>query len=232
MRFRALAADFDGTLAHDGIVDAATVEALQRLGQSGVRVVLVTGRELASLFNTFARCDVFDCIVAENGAVLYHPATQVVTTLTAAAPAALVERLQRLNVPISVGHSIVATVSRFEEQARTAIRELALPWHIILNKGSVMMLPNAVNKVTGLGVVLRELSLSGDEVVGVGDAENDCAFLRMCGLPVAVDNALPEVKRLAYVVTSGARGAGVCELIEQWLTPDPRSRFGPWFSAT
>ena len=39
----------------------------------------------------------------------------------------------------------------------------------------------------------------------------------MCGLAVAVDNALASVKEMAHVVTSGARGAGVSELIERWL---------------
>ena len=51
----------------------------------------------------------------------------------------------------------------------------------------------------------------------IGDAENDQVFLRRCGLAVAVDNALPSVKALADMVTPSARGAGVTELITQWL---------------
>jgi hydroxymethylpyrimidine pyrophosphatase-like HAD family hydrolase len=51
----------------------------------------------------------------------------------------------------------------------------------------------------------------------VGDAENDLVFLRCCGLAVAVANALPTVKDVAHVVTAGARGAGVAELIDRWL---------------
>src|SRR5262249_43299624 len=46
MRFRALATDYDGTLAHDGHVDAPTVDALRRLRDSGRLLILVTGREL------------------------------------------------------------------------------------------------------------------------------------------------------------------------------------------
>jgi hypothetical protein len=33
-----------------------------------------------------------------------------------------------------------------------------------------------------------------ESVVGVGDAENDHAFLRLCGLSAAVANALPALK--------------------------------------
>lgn len=49
MRYVALATDYDGTLAHHGVVDGPTLEALRRLKESGRRLVLVTGRELPEL---------------------------------------------------------------------------------------------------------------------------------------------------------------------------------------
>jgi hydroxymethylpyrimidine pyrophosphatase-like HAD family hydrolase len=98
-----------------------------------------------------------------------------------------------------------------------AIRDLELEWHVIFNKGSVMALPADVTKATGLVPALAALGISPDRTVGVGDAENDQAFLRTCGLAVAVANALPSVKEMAHVVTAGARGAGVIELVNQLL---------------
>ncbi len=56
-----------------------------------------------------------------------------------------------------------------------------------------------------------------EHIVGVGDAEDDQAFLRMCGLSVAVANALPAVKAGADIVTRGERGTGVIEVIEGLL---------------
>ena len=47
MYFLALATDYDGTLAHDGVVDPDSLAALRRLKNSGRRLILVTGRELA-----------------------------------------------------------------------------------------------------------------------------------------------------------------------------------------
>ena len=44
---------------------------------------------------------------------------------------------------------------------------------------------------------LEELRMPADRTVGVGDAENDHAFLRHCGVAVAVANALPSVKAAA-----------------------------------
>jgi hydroxymethylpyrimidine pyrophosphatase-like HAD family hydrolase len=57
----------------------------------------------------------------------------------------------------------------------------------------------------------------------VGDAENDLAFLRACGMAVAVSNALQSVKDRADVVTARARGAGVAELIDRLMRCTPSS---------
>ena len=217
MIFEALATDFDGTLAHDGVVAESTIEALARAREAGLRLIMVTGRELSDLFNTFAHSAMFDRIVAENGAVLYDPAAQAVEVLAPGPPPALIERLTREQVPMSVGHSILATVEPHEHQVLSAIRDLELEWHVIFNKGSVMALPADVTKATGLAPALAALGIPLARTVGVGDAENDQAMLRACCVAVAVANALPSVKEIAHVVTAGARGYGVEELIGRML---------------
>ena len=69
MYFLALAADYDGTIANHGFVDESTAGALRQLKETGRRLVLVTGRELADLRHAFAEITIFDRVVAENGAV-------------------------------------------------------------------------------------------------------------------------------------------------------------------
>ena len=73
---------------------------------------------------------------------------------------------------------IVATWEPHETVVLEAIHELGLELQIIFNKGAVMVLPSGVNKATGLAAALEELRLSAHNVVGIGDAENDHAFLR------------------------------------------------------
>ncbi|HEV2729789.1 MAG TPA: HAD hydrolase family protein, partial [Terriglobales bacterium] len=62
------------------------------------------------------------------------------------------------------------------------------------------------NKASGLKAALDELSLSFHNVVGIGDAENDHAFLAVCECGVAVANALPALKDRADIVTAGDHG--------------------------
>jgi HAD superfamily hydrolase (TIGR01484 family) len=110
MYFVALATDYDGTLAEDGLVTQSTLEALRLLKRSGRKLILVTGRELPDLRRVFADLDLFDLAVVENGAVLVDPATGDETPLGDEPPLPFVEELQRRNVtPLSVGRSIVAT---------------------------------------------------------------------------------------------------------------------------
>ena len=224
MTFDALATDYDGTLAHHGTVDDTTISALQRARDAGVRLIMVTGRELTSLFNTFAHATLFDRVVAENGAVLYDPATEQVELLSPAPPPTLLARLAAAQVPISVGHSIVATVEPHHHEVLQAIHDLALEWHVIFNKGAVMALPADVTKASGLSAALRVLGIRCSRTIAVGDAENDQAFFRACGLAVAVANALPPVKDAAHLVTANPRGAGVVELIARLLAGELAER--------
>ncbi|WOS61403.1 HAD family hydrolase [Sinorhizobium fredii] len=214
MYFMALATDYDGTLAEDGIVRPETLEALKSLKETGRKLLLVTGRELPDLKRVFPEIDLFDKVVVENGALLYSPDSGEETPIAPAPPPEFVERLRQKGVDdISVGRSIVATWEPYQTAALEAINELGLELEIIFNKGAVMILPTGVNKATGLKAALKEMQLSFLNVVAVGDAENDHALLRMCGCGAAVANALPALKDTADFVLEGARGEGVEQLI-------------------
>lgn len=65
-----------------------------------------------------------------------------------------------------------------------------------------------------------ELGISLHNVVSVGDAENDLAFLRISACSAAVANALPSVKEQADVVLEQPRGEGVIELSERLIADD------------
>ena len=224
-RYLALCCDFDGTIAHDGVVSPAMVQALERVAASGRRLLLVTGRELGDLRRVFPRLDVFDRVVAENGALLFTPKTSEEQVLCDAPSAALVQELQRRHVqPLSVGRAIVATWEPHDTTVLEALRELGLELSVVFNKGAVMVLPSGVNKASGLDAALKSLELSRHNAIGVGDAENDHALLARCQVAVAVANALPALQEAADIVTQGSRDAGVRELIDELLADDLAGR--------
>lgn len=223
MYFLALATDYDGTIAGHGTVDDETLAALKRLKETGRRLILVTGRELPDLKVVFPGLPLFDRVVAENGALIYDPGTEEARPISPAPPVAFVEALRARNVtPLSVGESIVGTWEPNQDIVLETIRELGLELQIIFNKGAVMILPSGMNKAEGLKVALADLGLSPHNVVGVGDAQNDHAFLQACGCAVAVANALPMVKEGADIVLSRDHGEGVIDLIDLICEKDAR----------
>lgn len=218
LKYLAAAFDYDGTLASDGRVFPSTVEALKRLKDSGRKVLMVTGRELDDLLRVFPEVEMFDLVVAENGALIYDPVTKKEQKLTEDCSQALLEALKKRDVkPINHGRCIISTWEPFHQATIDAIKELGLELQIIFNKGSVMVLPSGVNKGTGLIAACEHLGLSPHNVIGGGDAENDHAFMSLCQVAVAVSNALPAVKERADLVTKKDHGAGIEEMIDMLL---------------
>jgi HAD superfamily hydrolase (TIGR01484 family) len=227
MRYMALATDFDGTLATDGKLSSEAASAIERLRASGRRVVLVTGRILEDLKTVCPRLDLFDYVVAENGAVLYDPRTKKETILAARPPDAFIRRLEQVGVtPLQVGRVIVATWLPHHIAALQAIQELGLELHIVFNRSAVMILPTGVNKASGMDAALRKLGLSPHEVVGIGDSANDHSFLLRSECPVAVANAEPAIRELASFVTGGREGRGVIEVVDRLIKNDLMETYG------
>ena len=224
MRFRAFATDFDGTLADEGQVSAAALAALTALRKSDRFLLLVTGRLLEDLQSTFPHLDLFHWVVAENGAVLYEPVSRQRVTLAAPPPKEFLDRLTALGVPLEWGHVIVVTREPHEKAVLDVIRDLGLELQVIFNKGAVMVLPANVNKASGLDAALRRMKLSPHNTVGVGDAENDHAFLSLCECAVATANALPSLQQHANIVLDEPNGEGVVRLADEVRLSDLAGR--------
>lgn len=214
MRYRVLAADYDGTIAQHGRVPEEVVESLKSLKASGRMLLLVTGRELEELKTLFPEHILFDLIVAENGALIYDPATLKETHLGEPPPPAFIKELAKRGVqPLSAGRVIVATWEPHQATVLEVIKEFGIERQIIFNKGAVMILPPGINKSKGLEAALAALGYSFHNVVAVGDAENDTAMLQSAECAVCVANALPALQKISDWVTPADHGAGVAQLI-------------------
>lgn len=221
MRYLALVTDYDGTLSSDDRLSEQVVSALERLRVSGRRAILVTGRRLDDLLAVCHCVQLFDRVVAENGAIVYDPASREETRLANPPSKLLIQSLQARGVtPLEIGQVLVATHAPHRATVQDVIWELGLEAQVVGNRGAVMVLPAGVNKATGLEYALRELGLSRHEVVGIGDAENDHSFLERCECAVAVANAAPSIKQIAALVTEAENGNGVIELINELISDD------------
>jgi len=81
---------------------------------------------------------------------------------------------------------------------------------------NVEIMAPGVNKGQGILRLCQILSISPDEVMVLGDAENDLPMFRVAGFPVAMGNGMDCVKKLAKAVTKDNDEAGVAYAIRKY----------------
>jgi hydroxymethylpyrimidine pyrophosphatase-like HAD family hydrolase len=223
-RARALAIDYDGTLAEGGHVPPVAVAALRRARARGKRLILLAGRELDDLVDRFPDVDLFDVVVAEHGAILYTPAPPRERALGAPPPLELVHALECRAVPVSRGRIALATTTSHEGAVRDTLEELDLGLQVAVDREALFAMPDGVDIAGGLRAALVDLDLDAREVVAIGDGESDHGIFRLCGAGIAVANAMTSLRLRADFVTRSAGPRGVAEGIDELLRWSVRAR--------
>lgn len=213
MYLKILACDLDGTLAQHGEIAPATWRALRDARQAGVTLVLVTGRRLETFAAEGPYAEMFEAIVAEDGAAVYFPRNDSVVLPFGRLAPEIGERLQARGIPLEKGMALVATWMPHIETVDEVLRETGRGATVEFNKGAVMVLPPGATKGTGLRFALHEMGYSPHNVVACGDAENDRSLFEVAEFSAAVANATPEISELADWVLPHANGAGVRHLL-------------------
>jgi hydroxymethylpyrimidine pyrophosphatase-like HAD family hydrolase len=225
--FRAIACDYDGTLATADRIGHEALAALERARAAGRRLLLVTGRTFFELTRVCEQLDLFDAVVAENGAVLYVPAAGVIRDLAPPPPPRFLAELDRRGIAYEVGRVIVGTTRGHESGIRDILDVTGVRLDLVYNRGALMLLPPGISKGTGVRQAIASLGLSFHDVLGLGDAENDLDFLEACGYAGCPANAVPALQRRADWTFPGENGRGIAQAIEgpilQELLPLDRS---------
>ena len=212
MKLCVVALDYDGTIAWDGRVEPLVLEAIKEAQSRGITVILVTGRIMADLRRVLPEYELFDAVVSENGAVLSFP--NVPSRLLTHPPSqALLDELGARNVAIRFGDCIIEADAGAAPTILEAIRKLELPLVLQFNHSRVMILPQGINKATGLREALNTLRLSLHNCVGIGDAENDYAMLDACEIGVAVSWGSKALQGIADEVLQGTGPSDVAAYI-------------------
>lgn len=217
MHLKVLAFDLDGTLAEDGKVDAKTWETLREARQAGFALILVTGRQVDTFESMGPFDELFEALVAEDGAAIYFPRNEAMVLPFGRLDSDFVTSLERLNLPMERGVSIVATWKPHDTAILPLIRKHPGAVTIEYNRDAVMVLPPGATKGTGLQVALHELGYSMRNVLACGDAENDRSLFEVAEMAVAVANAPEEVKQLADLVLPVQDGEGIRWLVKELI---------------
>lgn len=213
MIWRALACDYDGTLASEDRIAAGTLHALAAARRAGVRLILVTGRTFFELMRVCERIDLFDAVVAENGGVLYFPAKAMIRELGPAPPPRLLAELDEKGIAHHAGRVIVGVHRGEEARVRDVLASVGVRLEFAYNRASLMLVPPGISKGGGVRQAIQALGLSFHDVLAMGDAENDGELFDACGWAACPGNAVQELKNRADFVFPGENGHAIAQAI-------------------
>ena len=226
MYLKILACDLDGTLAQHGVIDDSIWKALRELRKKGLTLMLVTGRTLATFEADGPFAELFEAIVAEDGAAVYFTKNNSVSLPFGRLDKEVLRQLEQRHVPLERGIAIVATRTPHDEIVDEVLRDTGRSATVEYNKGAVMVLPPGATKGAGLRYALQELGYSQHNVIACGDAENDRSLFEVAEYAVAAYRSTPEIQELADFTIDKPYPAGIREFIESlgndWSPPITR----------
>lgn len=111
------------------------------------------------------------------------------------------------------GHAAAVVTAKSSEAVTRRVRELDIPHYAYGDE----------NKLTGYLRVVREAGCEPREVCYVGDDVLDLAAMKRSGYPIAVANAVPEIREIAaYVTVRHGGDSAVREVVEHLLRAQGR----------
>ncbi|MBA3463944.1 MAG: HAD-IIB family hydrolase [Deltaproteobacteria bacterium] len=243
---RALFSDVDGTMTTGDRIEASTYAALERLGEAGVPVVMVTGRP-AGFGYAFMKMTPVLAMVCENGGVTFVREGKKLTKIYGVPPASLPEWRRRMNdAAVDVCSKVPG--ARLSSDSKYREVDLAIDWNEectlskddanicvrMLSKAGFLASRSSVHINFGpphfdklsacLTVVRQVLGADGNDLsqyLYVGDALNDAPMFNGFPKSVGVANIKQWWDELAFkpaFLTERPEGAGLREVIAHLMT--------------
>lgn len=235
-----IALDMDGTLlTSDDEVSEANRQAISEAMEKDVQVMLSTGRWLESCYSYAEDLRLNTYLITVNGGEIWTPTNQLLERHLHAPE--LMEEMWEIGNDLGVFMWLVSTKEVFHErpqdftayewlkigyssqdlQKLRMIREKLAPNNALEITNSlptnIEVNPIGVNKANGLETVCKEMGLTMDEVMAVGDSLNDLKMIEQAGLGIAMGNAQEKVKQVADFITDTNDNDGVAQAIKRFI---------------
>jgi len=191
-------------------------ELLNDLKNLGIDLILATGRSIYYVKKLCSKFNIWRCVVAENGAVIYFPSTKKTITLNTIYMRRARKIIKDLNLPNTVKGRVITSNNIDDEKfIRKGLGNIADRLCFIKNVNEIMVTPINVNKGLGLRLAMQYLNIDMEKTIVVGDGENDVDMFLNPGFKVALSNSDKKLKKLANQITKDPSTMGVKEIIRQ-----------------
>ncbi|ATZ61074.2 MAG: phosphoglycolate phosphatase [Methanosarcinales archaeon Met12] len=216
-----LVLDIDGTITDDERrVNCKVIEVIRRLD---IPIVLATGNIVCFASATARLIGTGGIVIAENGGVVKtsldgkeYVLGDIVRCRRAFDLLKTHFKLEKLDSEYR-GTEIAVRKNFNLDVARAILDGANLGVNMVDSRFAIHIKDKRIDKGTGLKKVVELLGWSTEDVIAIGDAENDVEMLQTAGLGIAVGNADQKLKTVADFVMEGKYGAGVIEAVERFI---------------
>lgn len=223
MAQKTFAVDIDGTITENGggRIHLEALSALRHLTTVGHNVIFVTGRSsvegfLLSVFGGTTRAS-----VGENGGCLTLDTNEHVLLGDIQKCKDALGMLQNeidnvVEKPVFPRMTEVVLERTFDlDLAKKLVREKNLD--VVLSDSQYAYHINScgIDKGAGFREMMGRLSISGDDVIAIGDSATDIPLFRTAGTSIALGNASRHVRSEATMTVSAEAGDGVIEALDE-----------------
>lgn len=104
-----------------------------------------------------------------------------------------------------------------DEQIKKIPADFYERYEIIKTRSNLLeFMPKGITKAYGISLLAKDLGIRQEEVMGIGDEENDLPMIQYAGIGIAMDNAVPIVKEAADAVTKNNDQNGVAHAVTEY----------------
>lgn len=127
--------------------------------------------------------------------------------------------LEELNDQQVFNKAVVAIEPVYlDEQIKKIPKKFYDKFEIIKTRNNLLeFMPKGITKAYGISLLAKDLGIKQEEVMAIGDEENDLPMIEYAEIGVAMKNAIPMVKSAANVVTDDNENDGVAKAIEKFV---------------
>lgn len=122
---------------------------------------------------------------------------------------------------VPAGPNKILSRGRHDELVeRQRLIEAAFPnrFHVCFSDETFLeIMPQGVDKGMGIRNLGKVYQIGVDQIMAIGDSQNDIDMLQVAGLPIVMENAADEIKQYGAYVTSSNDTDGVAAAIEKFV---------------
>jgi hypothetical protein len=216
-----LAVDIDGTITLNGwgTIHLDALKKLRSLKDNGHKIILVTGRSSVEGYLLSVFGGLTHLAVGENGGCITYGDEMKHKIIGSKAECVQALAFLQNRVDGNIKEKLVfprmtevvlertfdinnAQMILDEEGLNVSLFDSGYAFHIN-SKG--------VDKGSGFLEALKMLDCNVDDAIAIGDSETDVPLFKTVSKNIAVQNSVPELKKIARIVTTKESGEGVLE---------------------